>query len=113
MAIETKRTIVVIGWILVAVAFACLFAVALIATLQGGGPFGVDYQRSGRLAFFIPVAYVPLLIAALGVAVYWLWRKAQRAKRGKEASNSTPHADARASTAPNNDPSARAGGRRR
>src|SRR6266850_1171175 len=110
MTTATKRTIVVIGWLLLAVAFACVFAVAFIAILQGGGPFGVDYQRSGRQAFFMPVLYLPLLVGGLAVAGYWIWRKVQRSKRG-EASNSTPHPDARTGPRPHNGPSARADGR--
>jgi uncharacterized protein (TIGR04222 family) len=113
MTTAPKRTIVVIGWLLIAVVFACVFAVALIAMLQGGGPFGVDYQRSGRPAFFMPVLYLPLLLGALAVAGYWIWRRVRTSKRGDEASNSTPHADARTSTVPGKGPSARAGERGR
>src|SRR5205823_7428744 len=112
LTMAPKRTIVLVGWLLLALAFASVFAVALIAIFQGGGAFGVDYRRSGRPAFFMPMLYVPLLIGAICIGAYWAWRKMRTRKTPQEASNNTPRADARTSAAP---PASRprAGGRGR
>ena len=82
MASNPRSTIVVIGWVLVGVAVASVFAVAVIATYQGGGATGVDF-RSGRTGFYMPVLYVPLLLGFIGVGAYWLWRKL-RTRRGEQ-----------------------------
>ena len=114
MTVATRRTIVVIGWMLVGLTFASLFAVALIATLEGGGAVGVDFRGSGKPVFFTPVLYIPLLLAFFGVGGYWIWRQVRKHPSSGQASNPTPHADARDQRSASHGQSSRApGGRER
>ena len=79
MQANKPKIIVTIGFALVAFAFTCLFTVAIIATLEGQGGFGVDYRINGRPSFFTPVVYVPLLAGIIAAAVVWVvGRKARK-----------------------------------
>ncbi len=113
MTAATKRTIVVVGWTLVVLTFASLFAVALIATLEGSGAVGVDFRLSGKPVFFMPVLYIPLLLAFFGAGGYWIWRRVRKHPSAGQASNPTPHADAREVSRSAHPGERRAGGRER
>ena len=72
---SVKRNIVRVGIALLGIIVVSYFAVALIATFEGSGGFSVAHSFSGRPSFFLPMAAVPLLVAIVGIAIYWLWRK--------------------------------------
>ena len=74
---QPKR-IVVVGYALIAFAFVCLFAIAIIAVLEGQGGIGVDYRATGRGAFFTPVVYLPLFAGLVLVAALWALRRVSR-----------------------------------
>jgi hypothetical protein len=112
MAARSK--VVIVGWVLIGLIGICVFAVALIATFEGGGAVGVDSRVSGKPGTFTPVVYIPLLLAVVGVAIYWAWNRLRRRPTDAEPSNSTPHTDARDErSASQSSPGARAGGRGR
>jgi hypothetical protein len=113
MTSAPRKPIVIVGWVLVGLAFAAMLVVAVIATFEGGGASGVAFRGSGRPGLFMPVVYLPLLLAFFGVGAYWLWRRMHKRHGEGEASNSTPHPDTRGSAVPRKGPSARAGGRGR
>jgi uncharacterized membrane protein len=95
--VAARSKVLVVGWVLIGLIAACLFAVALIATFEGGGSFGVDARVAGRLGTFVPVVYVPLLLILVAVGAYWAWRQFRR--RSNDPSNSTVDTDARKSGA--------------
>jgi uncharacterized membrane protein len=111
--VAAKSKVVVVGWLLIGLLATCVFAVALIATFEGGGGFGVDSRVTGRLGTFVPIVYVPLLLAVVGVGAYWVWRQLRRRPHEEEPSNSTLHPGARQASSQNQTPSARAGERGR
>ena len=109
----SRRSIIVAGWKLVGVLVAAVLAVAVIATVQGGGAFGVDFRGTGRPAVFMPIFYIPLLVAFVVAGVLLAVRHFSKGSVKDEASNSTPHTDARANSVLDRPPSARAGERGR
>jgi hypothetical protein len=72
---SVKRNIVRAGIALLGIVVVSYFVVALIATFEGSGGFSVAHSFSGRPSFFLPIAAVSLLVAIVGIAIYWLWRK--------------------------------------
>jgi len=111
--VASKPTIVKVGYVLVGIAFASMLAVAIIATFEGSGAFGVSHQASGRPAVFLPVVYIPFLLALIAIGAYWLIRRSSKGVTKSEASNNTPHADVLDAPASTSNNAGRAGGRER
>jgi hypothetical protein len=82
-----KRNIVRVGIALLVIVAVSYFAVALIATLEGSGGFSIAHSFSGRQSFFSPIAAIPLLVAIVGIAIYWLWRKIGNLPKGESEPN--------------------------
>jgi len=80
---SVKRNIVRVGIVLLGVIVVSYFAVALIATFEGDGGFSVAQSFSGRPSFFLPIAAIPLLVAVVGIAIYWVWRKLSKDPKTK------------------------------
>ena len=78
MTERSNKIIVKIGWGLLGFIFLCYFAVALIATLEGDGGFGVSHSFSGKPSFFIPAAVLPAFFIAFAIGIYWLIKRVKR-----------------------------------
>ena len=88
-----KRTIIVVGWGLVALLFASYFAVMLIASFSGGGATPVKLIPGGRGGSQFPVAALPLLVVLVVVGFFWLrrlFRQRRSASRLTSRSKPTP-----------------------
>ena len=72
---NAKRTIVIVGCALLGLTIAAVVVVAVIAIVEGGGGMGVDYRGTGRSAVFMPIAYIPLLVALVVAGAIWLRRR--------------------------------------
>ncbi|MBU1424712.1 MAG: YpbF family protein [Gammaproteobacteria bacterium] len=91
MSERSNKTIAKIGWGLLGFTLLCYFLVALIATLQGDGGFGVSHSFSGKPSFFIPAAVLPAFFIAFAIGIYWLIK---RVKNKRKQPNLTVERDA-------------------
>jgi hypothetical protein len=90
----TKKTIIVLGWSLIAVIFVGFFAVMLIATFSGEAVTSVKVVPGGRGGHWFPVAVLPVLVALLIVLGFWLRRVLRRRAPGSSL-NKALNQDAR------------------
>jgi len=75
MSEQRNKTIIKIGWGLLGFILLCYFIVALVATLEGDGGFGVSHSFSGKPSFFIPAAVLPAFFIAFAIGIYWLIKR--------------------------------------
>lgn len=69
-----KKTIIVVGSVLIALLFAMYIAVMLVAIFSGDGATPVKLIPGGRGGSQFPVAALPLLIGLVVVGFFWLRR---------------------------------------
>ena len=86
-----RKTLVIIGYVLMALIFVSLVAVAVIATLEGEGAVPFKPVPGGRGGVLFPVLVLPLGLAAVVVAVLWLRRRLLRSKRVGGVYDKTPN----------------------
>ena len=91
MSERSNKTIAKVGWGLLGFTLLCYFAIALIATLEGDGGFGVAHSFSGKPSFFIPAAVLPGFFIAFAIGIYWLFK---RVKNKRKQPNLTVERDA-------------------
>ena len=84
-----RKTVVVIGSILVAGILVSLVAVALITTFQGESAVPFKPAPGGRGGVLFPVTLLPLGVAGIVVVVLWVRRRLLRGRR--RVSEKTPN----------------------
>ena len=81
MTERSNKTIIRIGWGLLGFILLCYFVVALVATIEGDGGFGVSHSFSGKPSFFIPAAVLPAFFIAFAIGIYWLIKRVKNKRK--------------------------------
>lgn len=71
----SKRTIIRIGVVLLAITLASLLGTALISMSEGVGGIPIAHSRTGRQGVFIGVAYLVVVFIAFVIGCVYLWNR--------------------------------------
>ena len=74
----SRRTIIRVGVVLLAITLAALAGTAMISVYEGVGGIPIAYQRTGRQSVFIGVAYLPVFFIALVIGCVYIWRRLKK-----------------------------------
>ena len=74
MSPRTKRILVRVGVVPIAIALIAHAAIVVVSVLEGSSGFIIQYTKNGRPSFFVAVAYVPVLVIAFVVGIIYLGR---------------------------------------
>lgn len=74
----SKKTIIRIGVVLLAITLAALLGTALISMSEGVGGIPIAHSRTGRQGVFIGVAYLPVFLIAFVIGCIYLWHRLRK-----------------------------------
>lgn len=70
-----KKIIIVIGVLLLFVAFFSLILIALISVFEGAGGVPVSFSRMGKPSLFVGVAYISVFLVTIVICIAYVWRR--------------------------------------
>lgn len=70
-----KKKIIVIGWAMLSLLLASIFAITIIAIMEGDGLHPWKLVRGGRGGTVFPVALLPVFLVAIAIGLYWIKRR--------------------------------------
>lgn len=85
-----KKKIIVIGWTLLGILFASLFAIAVIAVLQGQGAQPWKLVRGGKGGVVFPIELLVVFLVAIVVGAFWIRRRLSANKAAQKSSADEP-----------------------
>ena len=74
----SKKTVIRIGVVLLAITLAALLGTALISMSEGVGGIPIGYSRTGRQSVFIGVTYLPVFFIAFVIGCIYLWHRLRK-----------------------------------
>jgi hypothetical protein len=80
---STRRPLIIVGWVLLALLFSSIFLVMLLAVLEGRGAIPSPSARAGEVVPIFPIAYVVTFavvgLIGMGWLIAFLFRKPKKA----------------------------------